>query len=703
MSASNTYEELIAFLNRFNATDFLSQFAMTYLFVPEDKFHSEIDDVHVHARHLEFATGYYATRPLPSEAERVDGGTLEEFIRLIDAYVAALNSKFLEDAISNAGGERSSSLTSARIHSLYVRGDAYPHQYRYLTRAVYSPHDQWFKNRLGFTIGDALRIAESIKSELNDRFQKSREEAKEAARRLIEEREHEWRAVGMTEDQALSSAAIQLFYGQSALLYRMSVQDVAESSRLAENVCAAFLSRLSQQPPYRNPLFTNTFTDADRALWDYNTAKERPFFTDGQSFWIFAPNALDEVLYSTFFFDLMADESYKSTFESSRAKVLEELSTSFLRRIFPAGDVYLNPRYLNGEEFADALVVYDAKVLIVQCKSKGLTLAAHRGENEAALKSDLQKAIRNAIAQACKGRKFLESSDQSSLLAESGEIVIKRSEINEVVLVAVTYMPLHSFATRIREVEDDLGMDHSEYPAWALPIGDLDIVTQICNSPAKLLHYIRRRLLLETGDKRIRADEMDLLAFYLDQGLWLKGGDMDEANLIGLSGYSPPIDQYVFNRYDREIEYSLPKVIRPQGFDELVVDIESLPSKYRTDCALVLLELSGETSKEVMRLIENTKERCIQRRDTVTSSAGNDDPAWGMSIVASPRELSDEESAQRAEGFGRVKKYARRLVKWVALGWREGSTKSVDVALWLDYPFEQSPETDELVKYLFGR
>jgi len=703
MSASNAYEELTIFLNRFNAIDFLSQFGMTYLFVPADKFHSETDDVHVHARHLEFATGYYASRPLLSAGERVDGGTLEEFIRLMDAYVAALNRGFFEDAISNTDNERSRPLVSARIHSLYVRGDAYPHQFRYLARAIYAPHDEWFKNTLGFTIGDAHRIAGAIESELNDRFQRAREEAKEAARKVVEEREQEWRAAGMTEDQALSSAAIQFFFGQSAQLYRMSVQDVVEHSGLAEDVCAAFLSRLSQQPPYRNPLFTTTFTDGDRALWDYNTAKERPFFTNGQFFWIFAPNALNEVLYSTFFFDLMADESYKSTFESSRAKVLEELSASFFRRIFPAGNVYLNPRYLNGEEFADALVVYDGKVLIVQCKSKGLTLAAHRGENEAALKTDLQKAIRNAIAQACKGRKFLESNDLPRLLVESGEIAIRRSEINEIVLVAVTYMPLHSFATRIREVEDDLGMEHSEYPAWALPIGDLDIVTQICNSPARLLHYIRRRLLLETGDKRVRADEMDLLAFYLDQGLWLKGGDMDEANLVGLSGYSPPIDEYVFNRYDREIEYSLPKVARPDGFDELVMDIESLPSQYRTDCALVLLELSGDTSKEVMRLIETTKERCIQRHDSVTSSAGNDDPAWGLSIVANSRGLSVEESARRAEGFARIRKYSRRLEKWVALGWREGSTKSVDTALWLDYPFEHSPEMDDLVTRLFGR
>jgi hypothetical protein len=257
------------------------------------------------------------------------------------------------------------------------------------------------------------------------------------------------------------------------------------------------------------------------------------------------------------------------------------------------------------------------------------------------------------------------------LLLEGQRIDIDKQQINEIILIAVTYMPLHTFATRLLEVEEDLDIPRNDFPLWALPIGDLDIVTQICNSPAKLLHYVRRRFLLEVGDKRIRGDEADLLAFYLDQGLWFSGGEMDEANMIAVTGYSTPIDEFVFQRYDQGADVPVPTVKRPSGFHELISNIESLPTKNRTDCALMLLDLSREASQDLMGLIQRTKERCIDRKDTIPSSMGNDAPAWGMSIVATPESISPEEAFNRTQGFGHIKKYAHPPLDCLGLERRE--------------------------------
>ncbi|PSH04392.1 MAG: hypothetical protein CXZ00_06075 [Acidobacteria bacterium] len=702
MDVVAAFEEVRAYLSRFNALDFLSQFSMTYLFTPEDQFVSESDDVHIRSRELEFASGFYATQPLNSDGEQVDESKLEEFRKLSDAYFTAVDASLLSDTI-NGKRTLSSPMVSARIHSLHVRGDAYPHQFWYLAEAIYTPHTEWFRNHLGFAIADAITIARSIELELNNRFALSLENSKQRAESLVKEQASDWKAAGMTKDQALTSASVQLSFWQSKALYRFTLQEVASISGLAEEVCSAFFARLSQRPPYRNSLFPNTFTDPLHALWDYNTVKERPFFTDGEAFWVFAPHTLKEVLYSTFFFDLMGDQSYRGTFENGRGKVLEELSASFLKRAFPPESVILNPSYPNGEEFADVCVIHDSKLVIVQCKSKGLTLAAYTGDDEEALKRDLQKAIGNAAAQACKGRKYLETESEPYLLCEGKKVVIDRSLVNEICLIAVTFMPLHAFATRVRDVEADLNIPHAEFPVWAVPVGDLDLVTEIQQSPAKLLHYIRRRLLLEMGEKKVHADEMDLLAFYLDQGLWLTGDDMTEANLIGLSGYSTCIDEFVFNRYERGIETPLPRAARPDGFDALIENIESLSTLHRTDCALALLELSGEASEAVMGLIQRTKQRCLERNETITSSMGCDEPAWGMSIVASPATLSKEDGLDRAEAFGRLKKYAERVDKWGALGWRIGSPNVIDSAIWLDYPFEQDAKTDALVSMVFKK
>ena len=303
MDVVAAFDEVRTYMGRFNALDFLSQFSMTYLFTQEGQFVSESDDVHTRSRELEFASGFYATQPLKSDGERVDGFKLEEFRKLSDAYFTAVDASLLSDTMN---GKRvlSSPVVSAKIHSLHVRGDAYPHQFWYLAEAVYSPHAEWFRNHLGFTIADAITIARSIESELNSRFAMSLEHSRQQAQSLIEEHEAEWKAAGMTKEQAITSARVQLSFGQSKALYRFTLQEVASISGLAEEICSAFLARLSQQPPYRSSLFPNTFTDPLHALWDYNTVKERPFFTDGEAFWVFAPHMLKEVLYCTFFFDL---------------------------------------------------------------------------------------------------------------------------------------------------------------------------------------------------------------------------------------------------------------------------------------------------------------------------------------------------------------------------------------------------------------
>jgi hypothetical protein len=592
MGVNALFDQVRTFLGRFNAIEFLSQFSMTFLFTPEGEFLRESDEIHARCRALEFASGLYAVAAPRQGGERVEESILQEYQHLYDSYLDALNSDLLSKAITGEQGHSSSSTTSARIHSLHVRGDAYPYQFWYLIEAIYSPHDAWFSSNLGFTISNAISIAKSVEAELNRRFATAITEAREKAPVLVREHESEWKAAGMTEAEALASASVQLSFWQSASLYRFTVADVTSMTSFLPEVCEAFFRRLSQTPPYRNPMFPTTFTDPFHAPWDYNTIKERPFFNDGGAYWVFAPHALKEVLYSTFFFDLMNDRAYKASFENSRGKVLEDLSASFLKRVFPADAVFLNPGYPNGEEFADVCVIHDRKILIVQCKSKALTLSAHTGDNEAALKRDLEQAIGNAATQGCKGRRFLETQDAPYLISDGVRVDIDKSQISEISLIAITYMPLHMFATRLREMEDDLGIPHSEFPVWALPIGDLDLVTEICNSPAKLLHYMRRRLLLEVGEKQIRGDEMDLLAFYLHQGLWLQGGDMDEASLVGLAGYSTSVDEYVFNRHEQGGESPLPKVERPEGFDALIADIESLDHQGRTDCALSFLDLS---------------------------------------------------------------------------------------------------------------
>jgi hypothetical protein len=692
------FEELRAFLDRYDSLELLCQASMTYLFAPEGKFHSESDEIQIWARHIEFAAGYYATREADSAAKKpVTGWVLEEFKKLLDDYYSAVDlATFME---AKERRKKSFSLASARIHSMHVRGEAYPHQFEEYARELYGAHDKWFLSKLGFTISDAFSIAEAATSTMNDRYAQARAASAEEARNRIQS-DRSWTETSMTEKEAERSAQCQFFYGRSKDHFRLKPQDLAEASGVSLDRCKAALARLSQKPPYRNPHFPNTFTNPQSAPWDYNTLSERPLLTDGESYWLVIPFLLKQNLYYTFYYDLMQDTEYMPIFEKARGRYLEQKVAECLRTVFPSSSVLLNPNYPNGNEFADVLVLHDGKILIVQCKGKILTRQAFIGADTQAVKSDIQKAVKDAIEQGVKCRKYLESSAKARLLFKGSALEIDMAAVTGIEIIAVTYMPLHTMATRIREVEQDLGMSHSEFRAWAISLGDLNIVTDVCDSPARLLHYIRRRLLIEKEEVRVHGDEMDLLGFYLSQGLCMKDERFENANLLAISGFSDKIDEYVFRRWGCKQDVEKPRVARPEGFDEVIKCIETLAQFHRTDCAITLLDLSGEGSKKFMEISIATKEKTAKDGLLHSASMQGTSDIPGISLITVSQKTPRSFLHQRTEAFGILKKYSGRHRQWVGLGSQQGSTKPIDIAVWLESDWVQNDVMDGVASEL---
>ncbi len=692
-TATDAFNDLTVFLNRFPALDFLCQASMTVLFSTEGTFHSESDEAQIWGRRLEFAAGYYAANG-STGGETVDGWRIEEFGKLIDDYYNAVD---LARLLQHRSEKREPfAVSSAQIHSMHVRGEAYSHQFKEYARELYGPHDEWFKEKLGFTISDAYLLACSMSKEMDDRFNRRAKQALADADTLVAN-DVSWKDAGLRKRDAASRAAVHLFYGQAKEIFAFTEVELAELSGLEAMVCKAILNRLGQRPPFRNALYPNTFTTFDASPWDYNTLSEKPILTDGDRFWLPIPYLLFQSLYYTFYFDLMGDRAYKAAFEKARGAYLENKTAAYLRRIFPSSTVLLNPYYPNGEEFADVLVLFDGKIIIVQCKGKMLTREARIGASADALSSDLQKAIKNAIDQGVKCRQYLESNDQAVLTHKGMTLTVDMSAVSTIDLIALTFMPLHMMATRIREVEEDLGLPHASYEAWALALGDLDIVSDICDSPARFFQYISRRLLLEKSDIRVHGDEMDLLAFFLNQGLWMEDEQFRNINLLAIAGFSDQIDEYVFRKWDCSSKVSKPIVSRPEGFDELIRTVEALDQFHRTDCAILLLELSGVMSLKLMKLITEMKSRTVQDGQSHSFSLQGEEGQAGISFQTFPQSFASTQVAVRTEGFGVVKKYAEKLESWAAFSWKVGSRKTLDHAFWISFPWTQEDALDPIV------
>jgi hypothetical protein len=425
---------------------------------------------------------------------------------------------------------------------------------------------------------------------------------------------------------------------------------------------------------------------------------ERPFIERDGFYWLFTNPMVPSVLFHTFFFDLMNDRAYAPRFEKTRGDFVERKVWEYMKRIFPAHMILRNPAYPNGEEFSDVAVLHDGKILIFQCKAKGLTRDARIGADFGRLRTDIQAGIRLAFDQAVRARQYIRSTDEPILKIGNMAMRIDGRMITDIYLINVTLMPFLTFATRFENIEEALGLfPEREYP-FSTALGDLDIITQILNSPAAFLHYINRRLALEKTPFAVDADEIDLLGCYLSQGMYFDVADFAETTNLWLNGFSDEIDEYVYRKYDEHEDVQPPAVPVPAGFSELIAGIESLSNMYRTDVAIALLDMGGPGRQKVVELLEKTKAATrLDGKGHSVSMGGAPGQSRGFSFVSAVGERTDEAIFDQAMSFACLKKYAEKYDEWFGLGWHKDSDRVVDIAVVLKGPWVKDEEMEGLV------
>lgn len=694
-----SFDDLETFLARYDPISLLSQLTLTFMFTPENEFQSESSDVFEWQRYIELLAGIALGRPLPSRpTDPIDGPVLTQLHTLIEKYFNEVSKQLAFEAHPNSENpDKDFLLIEAKIESLYVRGDAYPHQFFTFAQGLYGSHDQWFTAKYGFTIEEAIRLAKAIGTEYSERVNRSGENARAAARRRAEELIAEGE---FPEDQRRDlekGIFCALHFGQADSLLAFSADELAQCSGGSPETCKRFLGRMSQPFGYRNPAFPNTFIEAAKAPWDYNTLSERPLVSHDGKYWLFVPPLLVSSVFNTFFFDLMGDDEYRPIFEKARGAYVERKTAEFVCRVFPEM-TFLNPTFPNGEELADAIVLHDHKVLIFQCKSKALTRLARIGGNFDALRKDVQNAIADAFQQCVRARKHLKEHKPATFRVGGCQCSLDADQVNEIYLICVTAMPLQTLAARLANTNSTLGLfPDNEYP-WSLSLGDLDVVTQVLRTPARFLHYAQRRRQVEATPFRLNADEMDYLGFYLLNGMRLEAEEFKGMDAVGLSGFSDDLDRWVYETFELDRPVDPPQIVMTDAFSNFLRDIESSSDEYRTDCAIALLDLSTAGRNKFIEMVTQTKEQskhdgCLHSFSLVLAGGKR-----GLSFVSLDSKEKAGQLFMQSSGFAMAKKYDAKCDEWVGFGWDISSAKSVDVSFFISQPWTYDAEIEKVLK-----
>jgi hypothetical protein len=508
---------------------------------------------------------------------------VQEYVDQTDALLLEIHHAMLGgSAFSDppaAGGVDREAPSLMREVIFYSGESAFVFQYRDLCVKKYAEDEEWLTKNKGFTMVEARLVFLAVK---------------EIQTRKLSERL-----------SSLKSVPLEQWSLLPAFLFTTSeVSDLSGvSATRVESILSAFTAPVDE---------TNlTF----RGLHDFNVANTAPLIrSPNDEFLLFSPYSLGEAMYDSPFYWMNLDTAYVSTAMSHRGQYTEEFCADRLAAVFGERNVYKNVRIIGPKEKdlgeVDVLVIFGDRVIIVQAKSKRLTLEARRG-NDRIIKDDFRKSVQEAYDQGFTCAQLLGDPSLKFVEQARGEVEIPRhaKEIYIICAVSDNYPALHFQARHF------LAVKHA--PKILSPlvtdVFGIDVMAEMLDSPLRFLSYLNRRA--QYDDKLLAPDELTILSFHLKKNLWIDEEKYDVVMMM--DDITADLDVAMCVRRDNVDGKRTPDGILTRlagsAFERLIQEIESRAEPATIELGMMLLRLSEDAAIRVSAAIELTTER--SRRD----------------------------------------------------------------------------------------
>ena len=172
---------------------------------------------------------------------------------------------------------------------------------------------------------------------------------------------------------------------------------------------------------------------------------------DGRYF-VFSSFLLAESIYLSPFYWMKDDTSYADTASINRGESTAEIAAEMLRLVFGSRNVFRDVKVKLSKSKTltdvDVLVAHRNKVLVIQAKSKRLTMLSRIG-NEDHLARDFKLAVQDAYEQGKISRNAILHQEISLEGSDKKEIQLDES-VDEVYLICLTSDPYPAVALQTR-------------------------------------------------------------------------------------------------------------------------------------------------------------------------------------------------------------------------------------------------------------
>lgn len=393
----------------------------------------------------------------------------------------------------------------------------------------------------------------------------------------------------------------------------------------------------------------------------------------------------------------MSDLNYRKKAKEHRGEFTEDFSAERLEKVFGESRVFKNIEIYKSKNNRvgeiDVLVVFGNRAIILQAKSKKLTIDSRKG-NDNALQNDFKKAIQDSYNQAYSCAEFLNDEEYLLLDSNRNEVKVPRNytEIYPFCVVSDHY-PALNFQTRqfLEYTETDVVM-----PPFIMDVFFLDVATELLQSPLYFLSYVNRRV--EYFDRVNSSHELTILSYHLKENLWID----DEYTMINIGDdICADLDLAMLTRRD-----NAPGIETPEGiltrfeetfFGKIIKDIDAREDPGILELGFMLLTLDENTVNQlnfgVNELIKLSKIDGSHHDITI----GFSQDETGLTIHCNTD--SNEVASRRLRGHCLKRKYTERAKTWFGLC-IDPSRSDIRFGVSLNFEWEKSEEMEVITKDL---
>ena len=380
----------------------------------------------------------------------------------------------------------------------YGGESAHSFQYRDIALERLREDAQWLRDNKGIDLQLAGKLCRSISEVLNDRL---------AQVSQLSESER-------TNQFSLLSG------------FFISYAELASRANTPLEAVRAVIDAFTLPADERNTAFNS--------IDDFNRAYEYPFIgIDEDKFLSLEHYGLPQALYEVPFYWMNKDEEYASTAAENRGKFAEAFAAQRLASVFGTGNVYRNVELWKSKGVTlreiDVLVSYGDRAIILQAKTKKLTLEARAG-SDLKLREDFQKAIQAASDQAFECSEML--ADATINLRYGGKTLNLRQRPTRTYPVALTAEHYPALTIQVRHFLQAKSSESSAVPL-VIDVFALDAIAELLRSPLRFLSYLSLRA--RCGKNFLAHHEQTLLSHHLRNILWPQHEDYLEVLHDGIS------------------------------------------------------------------------------------------------------------------------------------------------------------------------